>query len=328
MALILCVVLYFGIITMLIQSSASHRLATMQKSCRDMSHVYRGRVGISTRYSSKSLQRTHAIPTRLNTIPHPRETRYWFYNDCVSALEKALEEGDTDTGRLLSLKCTIPELNQNFDVYRVGTLLECVRELTTMLSSRGKRCKVCVQQSLGQGVFCGTPLALSGVRRILNQMDWGEDEVAIGQLGRDEIDDCDAYVIISPQNITGHSVLPLIAEMVEEAGDDGKDIILINPQLADIMSSGGVMSVRGRQERMDFVSEFIPAYHFRLLYIGMGPYPIMGALRYVYGGLWEVYRRVDYKEENDGTPRERYDLLETFETEPDSKQITEAFRKK
>jgi adenylate kinase len=239
-------------------------------------------------------------------------------------MEKALD--DSTAPNLLSIKCTIPELNQNFDVYRVGTLLECVRELTTMLSARGKRCKVCVQQSLGQGVFCGTPLALSGVRRILNQMDWGEDEVAIGQLGRDQIDECDAYVIISPQNTTGNSVVPLIAEMVEEA--DGKDIILINPQLADIMSSGGVMSVRGRQERMDFISEFIPAYHFRLLYIGMGPYPIMGALRYVHGGLWEVYRRVDYKEENDGTPRERYDLLETFETEPDSKQITEAFKRK
>jgi len=158
-------------------------------------------------------------------------------------------------------------------------------------------------------------------------MDWGDDDIAIGQLGRDQIDDCDAYIIISPQNITGHSVVPLIAEMVEEAGD-GKDIILINPQLNDIMSSGGVMSVRGRQERMDFVSEFIPAYHFRLLYIGMGPYPIMGALRHVYGGLWEVYRRVDYKEENDGTPRERYDLLATFESEPGSKQITEAFQKK
>lgn len=275
--------------------------------------------------------KTHAIPTRLNTIPHPRETRYWFYNECVSALEKALEDTDEKDSRLLSIKCTIPELNQNFDVYRVGTLLECVRELTTMLSAKGKRCKVCVQQSLGQGVFCGTPLALSGVRRILQQMDWGDDEVTIGQLGKDQIDECDAYIIISPQNITGHSVVPLIADMVEEAssrGDGPKQIVLINPQLNDIMSSGGVMSVRGRQERMDFVSEFIPAYHFRLLYIGMGPYPIMGALRHVYGGPWEVYRRVDFKEENDGTPRERFDLIQTFESEPDSRQITDAFQKK
>ena len=266
------------------------------------------------------------IPTRLNTIPHERSTRYWFYNDCVSSVEASLND---TKNTLVSLSCTIPELNQNFDVYRVGTLLELVRELTTSLGqTKGRKCKVCVQQSLGQGVFCGTPLALSGVRRILQQMDWGEYDVSIGQLGRDQIDECDDYILISPQNITGHSVVPLIADMVEEISLQGgnKRIILINPKLDDIMSSGGVMSVRGRQDRMDFVSRFITAYHFRLLYIGMGPYPIMGALRYSYGGPWEVYKRVDFKNPGDGTPRERYDLIETFENEPDSSKITAAFK--
>ena len=277
-------------------------------------------------YASGSGQ-SMEIPTRLNTIPHERSTRYWFYNDCVSSVEAALN--DTENNTLVSLSCTIPELNQNFDVYRVGTLLELVRELTTSLGqTKGRKCKVCVQQSLGQGVFCGTPLALSGVRRILQQMDWGEYDVSIGQLGRDQIDECDDYILISPQNITGHSVVPLIADMVEEISLQGgnKRIILINPKLDDILSSGGVMSVRGRQDRMDFVSRFIPAYHFRLLYIGMGPYPIMGALRYSYGGPWEVYKRVDFKNPGDGTPRERYDLIETFENAPDSSKITAAFK--
>ncbi len=50
-------------------------------------------------------------------------------------------------------RCTIPELNTDFDVYRVGTLLELVREVATSLAADGKTVKVCVQQALGQGVF-------------------------------------------------------------------------------------------------------------------------------------------------------------------------------
>ncbi len=265
------------------------------------------------------------IPTRLNTIPHERSTRYFFYNDICQSTQKCLDAGNT----LLSVRCTIPELNQNFDVYRVGTLLECVREMATMLCKQhGRKVKVCVQQSLGTGVFQGTPLALSGVRRILQQMDWGEvsEQIEIGQLGGDQIDDCQTYILISPQNITGHSVLPLISEMVDEAQADGKEIIMINPQLGDIMSSGGVMSVRGRQERMDFISTFTTAYHFRLLYIGMGPYPIMGALRYSYGGDWNIYKRVDFKAE-DGSPQELYDMIQACGQEPDSSIITAAFKR-
>ena len=40
-----------------------------------------------------------------------------------------------------------------FDVYRAGTLLELVRDLATSLAQDGKRVKLCVQQSLGVGVF-------------------------------------------------------------------------------------------------------------------------------------------------------------------------------
>ncbi len=50
-------------------------------------------------------------------------------------------------------RCTIPELNTEFDVYRIGTLLEMVRELATALAADGRTVKVCVQQALGQGVF-------------------------------------------------------------------------------------------------------------------------------------------------------------------------------
>jgi hypothetical protein len=50
-------------------------------------------------------------------------------------------------------RCTIPELNSEMDVYRIGTLLEMVREMAYALAEDGKLVKVCVQQSMGQGVF-------------------------------------------------------------------------------------------------------------------------------------------------------------------------------
>ena len=40
----------------------------------------------------------------------------------------------------------------------------------------------------------------------------------------------------------------------------------MNPNLVDIPSSGGLMQVRGREERMSFVEDFEEIYHFRLLY--------------------------------------------------------------
>ncbi len=39
------------------------------------------------------------------------------------------------------------------DVYRIGTVLELVREIATTLAQDGRGVKVCVQQALGQGVF-------------------------------------------------------------------------------------------------------------------------------------------------------------------------------
>lgn len=39
------------------------------------------------------------------------------------------------------------------DVFRIGTLLELCREVATALAADGKRVKVCVQKSMGQGVF-------------------------------------------------------------------------------------------------------------------------------------------------------------------------------
>ena len=39
------------------------------------------------------------------------------------------------------------------DVYRIGTLLEMVREIAYVVALDGKKVKVCVQQAMGEGVF-------------------------------------------------------------------------------------------------------------------------------------------------------------------------------
>lgn len=271
-----------------------------------------------------------SIPTKLNNIPHSREIRNFFYDDVVRSVDRALIDGCDR----ISVVCRIPETNDAFDVYRVGTLLEMVRAMVTSITKKdSSNVKVCVQQSLGQGVFQGTPLSLSGVRRILErQMDWGEAEsfVRLGQLGADVVDEeCNTYILIAPQNITGHSVVPLIKDMVEKAQAMGnKRIIMVNPKLGDLPSSGGVMGIRGRDERMAFVDSFITAHHFRLLYIGIGPYPIMGALRHSHvDQTWDVYKRVELVDD-EGQRGEAYIFLESFENEPNPSEITSCFQRK
>ncbi|CAG9466110.1 unnamed protein product [Pedinophyceae sp. YPF-701] len=222
------------------------------------------------------------------------------------------------------VKLTIPETNPEMDVYRIGTLLEMVRELVTSLCADGKPVKVCVQGSMGRGVFTALPLALSGVNRILENMDWGDAEefVRFGAIGADEVDDSYAYIIVAPQNMVGASVIESLEEMSKKVEEDGKRIILVNPKLEDRASSGGVMGVRGRSDRLAFAATFDTIVAFRLLYTQGTFYPIVGALRYVYGEgrKWEIYDRVDLPKR-----QERYDLIATFDSEPTTSDITESF---
>ncbi|GMH33032.1 hypothetical protein BSKO_00866 [Bryopsis sp. KO-2023] len=260
------------------------------------------------------------LPSRMNNVPHQREMRQFFYHDVSTAVKSAVAAGVFK----MTVRCTVPETNPEMDVYRIGTLLELVRELATTLVADGKRVKVCVQQSMGQGVFQGMPLSLAGVRRIMEAMDWGEaiDFVAFGQVGSDQIDDFDHYILIAPQNVVGSTIMTNLTEMVDSAVARQKPIILINPILKDIPSSGGVMGIRGRKERMEMVASFEPAYHFRLLYRMGSFWPIKGALRRAYGGEWELYKRVDL-----GKRQEEYQLMGLFEKEPGSGEITDCFER-
>jgi hypothetical protein len=53
---------------------------------------------------------------------------------------------------------------------RIGTLLEMVRTCAIRLAEQNLRVRVCVQGSMGVGVFTGLPKQLSGVATILQRM--------------------------------------------------------------------------------------------------------------------------------------------------------------
>jgi len=255
------------------------------------------------------------VPTLLNNTPHARETRAWFYDDCAKSIAAAV----TSRERRIKIKTEFPELNVSGDVYRVGTTLELVRRVATTLARDGMRVKVCVQRSMGKGVFQALPLSLSGVSKLLELMDWDDDVadaiVPNGGISGEDGSDADAFILVQPQNIVGYSILPYIAEMEEVVGD--KPMIMINPRLDDIQSAGNVMSVRGRKERMEAVAAWKECYHFRLLYRKPYFHPIYGALRFAYyENEWELYKRTGLGE------TEKYELLATYDTEPDPEEMT------
>lgn len=262
------------------------------------------------------------FPLLLNNTPHERSTRQWFYKDSTDALVKAVT---THKMTRCKAKIEFPEMNVEGDVYRIGTLLELIRDLATKLAVDGKKVRVCVQGSMGAGVFQALPLSLSGVARILDLMDWGEaDEfVRRGSIGKDvPTDDDDYFILIAPQNIVGYAVLPYIIEMEEACGD--RPMIMINPRLDDIQSAGNVMSVRGRGERREYVDKWETAYHFRLLYKKPNFFPIFGALRYAGPGTkWELYKRFGKMK------TEEYKLLRVYaDGEPNSGEITKVILKR
>jgi adenylate kinase len=132
-----------------------------------------------------------------------------------------------------------PEINDEMDVFRVGTMLELVRELSLRVALvMEKRVKVCIQGPLGEGFFTGVPLMLSGMMKVLRGMDWQsrageqyegilvqelvdprtgkvyyegnkEGRVAFGDVSVNAVDDEDeVFIIIAPQSMTGLSSSP------------------------------------------------------------------------------------------------------------------------
>ncbi|KAJ0885439.1 putative adenylate kinase [Helianthus annuus] len=260
------------------------------------------------------------IPTNLNNIPHSREIREYFYDDVLQATQRAISDGKTR----VKVEINIPELNPEQDVYRIGTLMELVRVLALSFADDGKRVKVSVQGSMGEGALAGMPLQLAGTRKILEFMDWGNDGamgnfINIGSIGGKEVDEVDnIFILVAPQNAMGNCIIDDLRAMTNAAGS--RPVILINPRLKDLPASSGIMQTMGREQRLEYAASFEMCYQFRLLYYAGTQYPIMGALRMAYPYRYELFKRV-----NDANGKEKYVILSTFPSRPTGDEINDAF---
>ncbi|KAL0906256.1 hypothetical protein M5K25_024734 [Dendrobium thyrsiflorum] len=279
-------------------------------------------VGGST-VSFSSQEKWRGMPTRLNNIPHSKEIREYFYYDVLQATQKAVEGKRTR----LKVEINIPELNPEMDVYRIGTLMELVRTLALSFADDGKRVKVCVQGSMGEGALAGMPLQLAGSRRILEYMDWGEygakdTFIKIGSIGAKEVDEQDdIFILVAPQNAVGNCIINDLQAMTDAAGQ--RPVILINPRLKDLPGSSGVMQIMGRDKRLEYASSFSNCYFFRLLYYAGTQYPIMGAIRMTYSQDYELFKRID-----EPSGKEKYVSIARFPQRPTIDEINDAFEGK
>ena len=253
----------------------------------------------------------------LNNIPASKLARRHMSDACIAGVLDAL--GAPGAPSTLAVTIKPPELDVEMDTYRIGTLLELVRSLTfAIISERGERVRVAVQAPMGEGIFAGMPLSLNGVRKLLSLMDWGPDAAqlmddgyvrfgAVSGRPEDVDDKDDVFVLVAPQSIVGSSIVGPLRDMVEAAGR--RKVITINANLDDIQSSQGVMSYRGRGERLAFEDAWREIFHFSLVVpIGRTFFPILGAVvRPTLGSPYGLYQRMERASDPRATFRDSRD---------------------
>lgn len=239
----------------------------------------------------------------LNQVPHNRYVRRYFYEMAAqAALDAVVLCSQGKISNRMKMVSMFPEMNPSMDSYRIGTLLELTRTIAIRLAEENLRVRVCVQGSMGVGIFTGVPKQLNGVATLLQRMDWESEEgeqnegmigdyVRFGAIGKEhvvnthtdedgnQVEQDDVFILLCPQSMVGvdSSIMGQLTEMVDAAGD--RPVILVNPDLADKISSQGQQSVRGRKERMDFADSFKTIYHFQNIYVsGTSYFPILGSI--------------------------------------------------
>jgi len=284
----------------------------------------------------------------LNQVPHNRYVRKYFYEMVSKAVLDAVQLcSEGKIGNRMKTTIMFPEMNPSMDSYRIGTLLEAVRCIAITLAEQNLRVRVCVQGSMGVGIFTGLPKQLSGVSALLSRMDWQSNEgeenegmignfVNFGAIGAEhvvngggtdtngnEIHQDDVFLLICPQSMVGleSSIYEPLSDMVRAAGD--RPIILINPDLTDKVSSQGQQSIRGRQERIDFSNSFETVFHFQnIYYSGTSYFPILGAIsKFGPTSAWVAYQRRDRL---DGKS-EVYVPTLLSESQPDGESVLNTF---
>lgn len=283
----------------------------------------------------------------LNQVPHNRYVRRYFYDMAAKAtLDACILCSRKKISNRMKLISLFPEMNPSMDSYRIGTLLELARTIAIRLAEQNLRVRLCVQGSMGVGIFTGVPKQLNGVATLLQRMDWQSEEgeenegmvgnyVNFGAIGKEHVvnghtaadgkrvEQDDVFLLLCPQSMVGVdcSIIGQLQEMVDAAGD--RPVILINPDLTDKVSSQGQQSVRGRQERIDFDKSFETIYHFQNIYVsGTSYWPILGSISKLSPyEPWVAHQRRDYAE-NAG---EVYVPILSSEEMPDGEVILQTF---
>ncbi|KAL3794807.1 hypothetical protein ACHAW5_005228 [Stephanodiscus triporus] len=292
----------------------------------------------------------------LNQVPHNRYVRQYFYDMASdAALEAVILCSNKQFTNRMKMTAMFPEMNPSSiqEIFictvmlfycRIGTLLELARSIAIKLAEQNLRVRVCVQGSMGVGIFTGIPKQLNGVHTLLQRMDWqsgpGEENegmvgnfINFGFVGKEhvvnyksgsgdnttDVQQDDVFLLICPQNMIGleSSIIRSLSEMVDAAGD--RPVIILNPDLTDKLSSQGQQSVRGRQQRLDFVNSFETIYQFQNMYrSGTSYFPILGSV-VKFGPLepWVAHQRRDLV----GDGGEVYLPVFASETQPDSEVL-------
>jgi len=283
----------------------------------------------------------------LNQCPHNRYVRKYFYGMVADAtLEAAILCSQGKISNRMKITAMFPEMNPSMDSYRIGTILEMVRTIAIKLCEQNLRVRVCVQGSMGVGIFTGVPKQLGGVAKLLQMMDWQSNEgeenegmvgdyLNFGNIGAEQVvnayvredgtkvEQDDVFILIAPQSMVGvdSSIFGPLKEMVDAAGS--RPVILLNPDLTDKFSSQGQQNVRGRQDRIDFANTFKTIWHFSNIYVsGTSYFPILGAT-FKPGPLnmWAAYQRRDLAKEEG----EIYIPILASEGKPPGDQILASF---
>lgn len=273
------------------------------------------------------------VPTRLNATPMAREKREAFYNDIADGVVAAVKA--RQGGALLEAQSEVPETNlREGDVYRAGTVLEMAREIAFRLKEDTSQCahanvRICVQGAMqsDESSFASVPLALNGMRSMMENMDLAEMDIKFGGVGAEEVaSDDGVHIIISPMNSSNQNVIGILQEHVARCQQQGCCVVLLNPLLEDVPSPNGVMQVQGRADRIDFVQSFECIYWFSLIFKRPALFPIYGCLRMSVGGTdgkWVVYRR----EGKPGSEDECFNPIAEYDSRPSQDRITAAIFK-
>lgn len=92
----------------------------------------------------------------LNQVPHNVYVRDYFYKHASRAVVEAVvlcSQGKISNR--MQVISQFPEMNPAMDSYRIGTILEMARDMCIRLAEQNVRVRLCVQGSMGVGIFTG-----------------------------------------------------------------------------------------------------------------------------------------------------------------------------